>query len=192
MKFQQRPVFGFTTRYPSITNVLTNQISVSEAFDPNIGEPEPPKKQFMCIWDTGATHTVISTNVINTLNLKPSGRTIVHTVGEGGKANEYEVNTYFVNIYLPNNVMIIGVVVAEGGIGGGDLLIGMDIISMGDFVITNHEGQTCLSFRTPSVETIDFVKEIDEYNLRYGHLNLSADEKRKLRNRQKRDRRKGR
>ena len=96
-------------------------------FDPNTGDPEPLKKQFICIWDTGATNTVINTNVITALNLKPTGRTIVHTVGEGGKVNEYEVNTYFVNIYLPNNVMIIGAKVAEGGIGGGDLLIGMDI-----------------------------------------------------------------
>lgn len=192
MKFQQRPVFGFTTRYNGVTNVLTNQISVSEAFDPNRGDPETIKKQFTCIWDTGATNTVISTNVINALNLKPTGRTIVHTVGEGGKVNEYEVNTYIVNIYLPHNVMIIGAIVSEGGIGGGDMLIGMDIINMGDFAITNYEGQTCLSFRTPSVETIDFVKEIDEYNLRYGRLNLSDDEKRKLKNRLKRERRNNR
>ena len=192
MKFQQRPVFGFTTRYNGVANVLTNQISVCEAFDPNWGDPETIKKQFTCIWDTGATNTVISTNVINALSLKPSGRTIVHTVGEGGKVNEYEVNTYLVNIYLPNNVMIIGAIVAEGGISGGDLLIGMDIINMGDFAITNYEGQTCLSFRTPSVGQIDFVKEIDEFNFKNRHLNLSEDEKRRLKNRLKRERRQNR
>jgi hypothetical protein len=192
MKFQQRPVFGFTTRYNGVANVLTNQISVCEAFDPNRGDPETIKKQFTCIWDTGATNTVISTNVINALSLKPSGRTIVHTVGEGGKVNEYEVNTYLVNIYLPNNVMIIGAIVAEGGISGGDLLIGMDIINMGDFAITNYEGQTCLSFRTPSVGQIDFVKEIDEFNFKNRHLNLSEDEKRRLKNRLKRERRQNR
>ena len=40
----------------------------------------------------------------------------------------------------------------------GDLLIGMDITSTGDLVITNFKGKTCLSFRTPSLEEIDFVQ----------------------------------
>lgn len=34
----------------------------------------------------------------------------------------------------------------------------MDIISKGDFAITNVDGKTVFSFRIPSVETIDFVK----------------------------------
>ena len=38
--------------------------------------------------------------------------------------------------------------------------IGMDIINAGDFVITNVEGKTCMSFQIPSVRRIDFVKEI--------------------------------
>ena len=39
------------------------------------------------------------------------------------------------------------------------ILIGMDIIKHGDFSITNVNGKTTFSFRTPSVKEIDYVKE---------------------------------
>jgi len=112
----------------------------------------------------------------------------VRTVGEGSDFNEYEVNTYLVNLFLPNNVVVAAVPVSEGGIAGADMLIGMDIITMGDFSITNCNGQSCWTFRMPSVEEIDFVKEIQEHNKKYRHLLLSPDEKRKLRNKAKSDR----
>jgi len=37
-------------------------------------------------------------------------------------------------------------------------LIGMDVITLGDFSITNHNGITCMSFRVPSSHEIDYVK----------------------------------
>jgi hypothetical protein len=37
-----------------------------------------------------------------------------------------------------------------------DVLIGMDIISRGDFALTHKEGKTVFSFRYPSLATIDF------------------------------------
>ncbi len=86
--------------------------------------------------------------------------------------------------------MIVGAVpVSEGGIAGADILIGMDIIAMGDFAITNGNGRSSWTFRMPSVEEIDFVKEIQEHNRKYGHLLLPPEEKRKLKNKAKRDRR---
>ena len=48
---------------------------------------------------------------------------------------------------------------ASGKLGPGiDILIGMDIITLGDFVITNYNNKTVFSFRFPSSEVIDFVK----------------------------------
>jgi hypothetical protein len=41
--------------------------------------------------------------------------------------------------------------------GGIEALIGMDIITLGDFSITNHKGVTCMSFRIPSGHEIDYV-----------------------------------
>lgn len=42
------------------------------------------------------------------------------------------------------------------------MLIGMDIITMGDFYISNYHGQTTMTFRVPSLECRDFTKEIKE------------------------------
>lgn len=60
------------------------------------------------------------------------------------------MNTYLVNLFLPNNVVVGAVPVSEGGIAGADILIGMDIITMGDFAITNFDGQSGWTFRMPS------------------------------------------
>lgn len=38
----------------------------------------------------------------------------------------------------------------------------MDIISYGDFTISNYNGKTIFSFRTPSIIHTDYVKEYNE------------------------------
>jgi len=48
------------------------------------------------------------------------------------------------------------------------LLIGMDIINLGDFAITNAIGKTTFSFRIPSVQEIDFVPDAQENNMMEG------------------------
>ena len=37
------------------------------------------------------------------------------------------------------------------------LLVGMDIIGMGDFAVSNFKGETAFTFRLPSIERMDFV-----------------------------------
>ena len=110
-------------------------------------------------------------------------------MGQASDFNEYEVNTYLVNLFLPNNVVVAAVPVSEGGMAGADVLIGMDIIAMSDFAITNCNGHSSWTFRIPSIEEIDFVKEIHEHNRKYRHLLVSPEEKRKLRNKAKGERR---
>ncbi len=192
MRFQRDPVFGFTTHGTAKRNVLRNDIDVSEAHDPAVSsEPQPLRKPYKCIWDTGATNTVIRKQVADALGLKPSGKTTCHAVGSGEEVRQYEANTFLVNIYLPNHVCIMGVRVSEGAISGADVLIGMDIIAQGDFAISNYGGKTSWTFRVPSVEEIDFVKEINEYKRTYGPRNpavatMTPDERRKQRNKMKR------
>ncbi len=55
-------------------------------------------------------------------------------------------------------VQIAGVEVTEGNLTGCDVLIGMDIINLGDFALTNLDDVTVLSFQMPSANHIDFVK----------------------------------
>lgn len=194
MKFRQHPTRGFTTKATGLRNALENQILISEVYDPATGLPEPVKRQYVAIWDTGATNTVVTRKVAQELNLRPSGRVSVQAVGAGDQVHEHETDTYLLNIHLPNNVVIFGIRVSEGTIGGADVLLGMDIIAHGDFAITNYNGQTWWTFRVPSNEPIDFVEEIEQHKRKHGphRISLSQEEARKEQNRRKRDRRKAR
>lgn len=112
-------------------------------------------------WDTGASSTCISERVVSELNQPPIGVTIIST-----PAGQRQCNKYLVDIVLPNNVKVTDVEVIETEIGTQqiDVLIGMDIITLGDFVISNNNGKTTFSYRFPSKKKIDFVQEINIQN----------------------------
>jgi len=117
----------------------------------------------------------------------------VQAVGGEDKIYEYETSTYLINVYLPNNVAIVGVRAAEGRIAEADVLLGMDIIAGGDFAVTNANGETHWTFRYPSNESIDFVEEINEYNKKHSPpMPLTPDEIRRRRNKAKKEKQKAR
>ena len=66
-------------------------------------------------------------------------------------------NLYQIDLYLPNEIYLNDLKVTEGELTGCDMLIGMDIITKGDFAISNYNGKTTFTFRTPSLETLDFT-----------------------------------
>lgn len=149
---------ALTTKWSGVTLVLGSEVGVSEPFVPpsnvvNI-DVKVQIKKFKAIWDTGATHSVITSKIVADLNLKPVGMTVVHTAN--GQAHQKQ---YIVNFYLPNQVMFGMLRVTEAPLHETDILIGMDIISQGDFCISNFEGKTVLTFRLPSCAEIDFVKD---------------------------------
>lgn len=137
---------SFTVKYPNLVNVLKTYVQVSQFGNNNW-------KQCTAIWDTGATASVITSDVAKELGLIPISRGISRGVN-----GEKVVPVYAVSINLPNNV-VFNIPVSEGEPGGGwDLLIGMDVISNGDFCVSNFAGQTTFSFRIPSEEATDYVK----------------------------------
>ena len=111
--------------------------------------------EFEAIWDTGATGCVITQGVVDACGLISTGRQKVT-----GVHGESEVDTFLVNIFLPNEVGFSGVPVTIGNLGeNADVLIGMSIINRGDFAVTNVNAITKFSFRVPSEANIDFVVE---------------------------------
>jgi predicted aspartyl protease len=146
---------SFTLTSHALLRTLITPAKVCEAFDPsNASLNQTIKRQiFDAIWDTGATGTVITQKIIDACGLKPVGMTMVSGI-HGDKPSEI----FIVNVELPNAVGFHSVQVTKGEIRGADMLIGMDIISTGDFAVTNKNGQTIFSFRCPSMEHIDFVK----------------------------------
>ena len=89
------------------------------------------------------------------LGVVPTGTVMVNSAHGSSLCN-----TYLVNLYLPNQVVIPGVLVSEcSDTAHFGAIIGMDIIAAGDFSITNVNGKTWVSFRIPSILAIDYVAE---------------------------------
>lgn len=137
-----------TLKADGLLNVLISDINVHVPRNPN-------KTKISAIWDTGATNTVITKKVADELGLVPTGMTQMNT------ANGVAFSpTFIVDIGFEKGLLIQSVKVSQVDdlSGGCDALIGMDIISIGDFSITNHNRKTCMSFRFPSSHEIDYVK----------------------------------
>lgn len=116
-------------------------------------EAHPVFHEYNAIWDTGAVRTVISSKVVAELELQPRGKVeMYHANGVS------YVNTYFVNLLLPNNMEIQILQVMDGNLPDADILLGMDVIGLGDFALTAPEGKTLFSFSQPSQYEIDFNK----------------------------------
>lgn len=146
---------SLTIEYKGIADSLKSQCKISEAYslkDEKSGKSHPVAIDFDAIWDTGATKSSISQKVVDALGLKPVSKGKNHTA-----AGVVDTYLYLVNIILPSNVGIRSLMVTGSDLGDIDVLIGMDVISKGDFAITNMNGKTTFSFRIPSIETIDFV-----------------------------------
>ena len=140
---------------------LVTDIEVCGGFDPKTPpDPIPARMTTNALWDTGASRSVLTSDLVRKLGLVPSGLTEVHHGGGSSKSN-----TYIVNFYLPNGVGMIGIVATEFEASHADFgaLIGMDVIGVGDFAVTNVGGQTWMSFRTPSYASIDYVVEADRH-----------------------------
>ncbi len=67
---------------------------------------------------------------------------------------------YLLNILLPNEESFEMITALVGElIGDDEILLGMNIVTRGDFAVTNVNQRTALSFRTPSVARINFVED---------------------------------
>ena len=157
--FMKLEPISFTMSVDRKVGVLNTPINIytTDKFNKDF---KPIKKHYMALWDTGSTMTVISSELADKLKLEPVGEMLAESAG-----GKYKAKKYVVSISLPNRLNIENVVISSGKLGPGiDILIGMDIITLGDFAITNYNNKTVFSFRFPSSEVIDFVKDIKKVN----------------------------
>lgn len=97
------------------------------------------------IWDTGADTTIIFSRIVRELDLQP-----YRQGGISGIGGDTGSNVYLVHVLVPTGDFVTSVEVMESDFQDIDVLIGMDIIVFGDFLITNKDGKTKFQFRTPS------------------------------------------
>jgi hypothetical protein len=142
-------VHSLTCNYTGITNVINSPIVVQNT---STGLEE----HTLSIWDTGATGSSITKSLALKLNLIAISRTLVRGI-HGPK----EVDVYAVKITLNNENVSFVLPATEcdelTDNQSAQFLIGMDVITRGDFCITNFDGKTMMSFRVPSIERMDFV-----------------------------------
>lgn len=146
IKKPQPQINAFTTHFSGPSGKLYNRVLVMS---------EGKKTEAVALWDTGATGTCISEELAEKLNLVSVGKRQVHT-----PSGQSVFDDYCIDLVLPNNTGIKGVRVTATKIGQQqiDVLIGMDIICLGDFAVSTHNGKTQFTFRTPSVADADFVE----------------------------------
>ena len=149
MAEQKMQVHALTNNSIGIARSITTPVEIKNVFTQD-------KVTTKGIWDTGATGSVITKSTATSLGLLPVKRTRVR-----GVHGDKEVNVYYVNITLNNKNISINAQVTECDELSADysigMLIGMNIITMGDFAVTNYQGQTTMTFRVPSLQKIDFV-----------------------------------
>lgn len=148
---------AFTTKGNGVMRQLINEVTVYS------GDKAVTAR---ALWDTGATGTCISPGIVSQLSLTPGGKLSINT-----PSGDAQVNTYLVNIRLPNNVNMVDIKVCDAAIGdhGFEVLIGMDIINAGDFAVSNYNGKTAFSFRYPSKEITDYALKIRIQNKTGSH-----------------------
>ena len=143
---------AFKFEYKNVVNKILTPVGVLLPKDS--GQQRQQLEKFTALWDTGATHTCITQEVVDSTKLFPTG------IGKVNTANGYvEVERYIIDLMLPDDVVVQRLLVNKlKKISDAQLLIGMDIISLGDFAVTNQK-KTTFTFRIPSRTTLDFVTE---------------------------------
>ena len=118
------------------------------------------------VWDTGATQSVINENSVNKLGLKTMRIREIHTAN-----GLIEAPIKVVNIVLPNHLRIEKMYLASVDKLESNILalIGMDIISLGAFLVRfdYKKQESSFQFSIPSlkkVNELDFINLCDHEN----------------------------
>jgi len=136
----------FVKEYDRKADAIVTNAILMPAGEVREGRPLPPYVYTEnAAWDTGAQVTIISPRLVEALGLLPCGQG--QFMGIGG---DQVSDAYLVYVGLSNGDLIGEVKVYCSDIDDYDILLGMDIITETDFLITNKDAKTTFQFRSPS------------------------------------------
>jgi hypothetical protein len=141
------PPQTFSLRADALLDSIITPLAVQQAlFLCNKYSLVPEQANVRALWDTGATGSCISQGLARKLGLKAIDMWRLRGIHGVQSSPVYQID-----ILLPSNVEIANARVCEFLDNGDfDVLIGMDIITLGDFVIMNNDKKTKVAFRIPS------------------------------------------
>ena len=102
-------------------------------------------KALRAMWDTGSNATILSTKLVSELRPDQFGQG-----GMTGIGGQSEGDTYLMHVSLPTGDIITYQEVYEANLGDYDAIIGMDIITRGNFHLDCDHGETLFSFELPN------------------------------------------
>jgi predicted aspartyl protease len=169
-----KPIYNvFKVEYNGIARELSSEVAIA---DPLSGKRLTLKR---VIWDTGATNCVLNHGVADKLGLQPTGQMQVMTANGQAIASTFLINIILPPLNAEKQVRIIDINAAEGDLGPDtDMLIGMDVISIGDFAVENDGGKTCYSFCLPPFDNkYGMIEKADKLNTRNAKFNAKQSGK---------------
>jgi hypothetical protein len=126
-----------------ITPVMVQQ---AESFCVQRSYPVKRPVELCALWDTGSERTCISAKMVQALGLKPTADFLTVSSVHGSES----AKMYMLDVVLPDKIRVANVLAPAIDIKNDfDLIIGMNIISMGLFVLANENGNTALYFKLP-------------------------------------------
>ena len=147
--------FPFNIEYDDHPRQLISDVAV---FNSRQSQKEIMVK---ALWDTGAVLSAVTPDIVNELNLVSYDKILndgrIHTNGIGDYSSWLDVVkismrlSFYVEL-IDRRVTVVNLVKGVG------MLIGMDIIQLGDFSISNGAGRTLFTFVMPP-----FDDKIDLY-----------------------------
>jgi len=137
---------AFFATYKKITDELITPASILPKYTTSAAFRGVPI-EVEALWDTGATITCIKPALWERINLRPFEPGRAKFAGIGGKV---EADLTFVDLLLTSELKIKNCpIYAVDFPGDADMLVGMDIIKIGDFAVCNADNKTSFSFAVP-------------------------------------------
>jgi len=157
---------ALTVSYHAQVKRLFTPVGVIPIFTINSTTFDAPTKA-KALWDTGAALTCIRPALFQHIKLPLLGAIGLTTItGVGGKV---EAPAILVNLFITSTLVIEScpafILDLPKNI---DVIIGMDVIGMGDFVVCNANNKTSFSFAIPpfpdKIDLADRANAINELN----------------------------
>jgi hypothetical protein len=130
--------------FDCVTRMIITEVTVRRAtVSGGVYDTAPVDIPIRALWDTGAYMSVISATLAGKLAISSPDTSLLFGIGGVVRSKLYDIS-----VTLPNKVIFPIIRAAEwGGHQLYDMLIGMDIISQGEFFLSSVSGKTVFTFK---------------------------------------------
>lgn len=145
--------FAYTGRFPVFRDRIVSTVKIASD-----GSGMVSSAEVRCLWDTGASFSLLSKSVADCLGLEPSDD-IIPARGPFGASRVLGCKYAYVFLVLGAIPVRVRVAIDERPCSEDDcpLVLGLDFITKGDFALTHDGQQLMFSFCYPPVMPLDFT-----------------------------------